>query len=96
LACRMSVNLHFLKSHREYFPSNLDDYSEEQGEKFHQDINEMQRRYQLCNDGGLLLVLKHGRRQKIFQGGGQKRSVTDSKVIILINMINLLFIILLI
>ena len=29
----------------EYYPKNLEDYSEEQGERFHQDIKVMQRRY---------------------------------------------------
>jgi hypothetical protein len=46
LGCRMSVKLHFLHSHLDYFPTNLGTYSEEQGERFHQDISEMERRYQ--------------------------------------------------
>lgn len=46
LGCRMSVKMHFLNSHLDYFPANLGDYSEEQGERFHQDICEMERRYQ--------------------------------------------------
>jgi hypothetical protein len=46
LGCRMSVKLHFLHSHLNYFPENLGSYSEEQGERFHQDISEMERRYQ--------------------------------------------------
>ena len=32
------VQLHFLDSHIDYFPENLGAYSEEQGERFHQDI----------------------------------------------------------
>ncbi|GFX39838.1 tigger transposable element-derived protein 1 [Trichonephila clavipes] len=42
----MSVKVHFLHSHLDYFPENLGDVSEEQGERFHQDIKEMERRYQ--------------------------------------------------
>lgn len=46
LGCLMNYKLHFLHSHLDYFPENLGDYSEEQGERFHQDIKEMERRYQ--------------------------------------------------
>ena len=46
LGCRMSVKLHFLYSHLQYFSDNLGDYSEEQGKRFHQDTSEMERRYQ--------------------------------------------------
>ena len=42
----MSLKVHFSDSYLEYFPENLGDYSEEQGERFHQDIKEMERRYQ--------------------------------------------------
>ena len=38
LGCRMSIKMHFLDSHLEYFPKNLGALSEEQGERFHQDI----------------------------------------------------------
>jgi len=38
--------MHFLHNHIDQFPGNLHDYSEEQGERFHQDIKEMERRYQ--------------------------------------------------
>lgn len=46
LGCNMSVKLHFLDSHVDSFPENLGAVSEEQGERFHQDIKEMERRYQ--------------------------------------------------
>ena len=46
LGCNMSVKVHFLHSHLEYFPENLGALSEEQGERFHQDIKIMQKRYQ--------------------------------------------------
>ncbi|KAM0734094.1 hypothetical protein ACS0PU_012459 [Formica fusca] len=46
LGCNMSLKVHFLHSHLKSFPENLGDMSEEQGERFHQDIKEMERRYQ--------------------------------------------------
>ena len=46
LGARMSIKLHYLFSHLKYFPENLGDVSEEQGEKFHQDIRTMEERYQ--------------------------------------------------
>ena len=46
LGCNMSVKLHFLHSHVDFFPANLGDVSEEQGERFHQDIKDMEKRYQ--------------------------------------------------
>ena len=46
LGCLMSLKLHFLESHVDNFPGNNSDFSEEQGERFHQDIKVMERRYQ--------------------------------------------------
>ncbi|CAK8690786.1 unnamed protein product [Clavelina lepadiformis] len=46
MKCNMSIKLHFLKNHLDYFPENLGDVSEEQGERFHQDIRVMEERYQ--------------------------------------------------
>ncbi|GBN45433.1 hypothetical protein AVEN_183448-1 [Araneus ventricosus] len=46
LGCSMSLKVHFLDSHLDNFPENLGAVSEEQGERFHQDIKEMERRYQ--------------------------------------------------
>ena len=42
----MSLKVHFLHSHVDYFPENLGVYSEEQGEKFNQDLLTMEIRYQ--------------------------------------------------
>ncbi|PNF15056.1 hypothetical protein B7P43_G16761, partial [Cryptotermes secundus] len=44
--CKMSLKVHFLHSHVDYFPENLGAYSEEQGERFHQDVRDIERRYQ--------------------------------------------------
>ena len=41
LGSRMSIKLHYLFSHLDYFPENLGNVSEEQGERFHQDIKMM-------------------------------------------------------
>ena len=46
LGCKMSIKVHYLHSHLDHFPKNLDDLSEEQGERFHQDIRVMEERYQ--------------------------------------------------
>lgn len=46
LGTNMSIKLHYLHSHLDAFPDNLGDYSEEQGERFHQDIKTMEERYQ--------------------------------------------------
>lgn len=46
LGCNMSIKVHFLHSHLDRFPENLGDLSEEQGERFHQDIRTMEERYQ--------------------------------------------------
>ena len=45
LECRMSIKVHFLHSHLDFFPSNLGAVCEEQGKRFHQDIKTMERRY---------------------------------------------------
>ena len=44
--CNMSIKIHFLFSHLDQFPENLGDVSDEQGERFHQDIKVMEERYQ--------------------------------------------------
>jgi hypothetical protein len=46
LGCNMSIKLHFLNSHLDRFPENLGDVSDEQGERFHQDLMTMEERYQ--------------------------------------------------
>ncbi|UYV84654.1 hypothetical protein LAZ67_X002984 [Cordylochernes scorpioides] len=46
LGCNMSLKIHFLHSHLDFFPDNLGTVSEEHGERFHQDISSMEKRYQ--------------------------------------------------
>lgn len=45
LGCRMSLKIHFLHSHLDFFPKNLGDVSDEQRERFHRDIRTMEERY---------------------------------------------------
>ncbi|GFS88858.1 uncharacterized protein TNCV_3569561 [Trichonephila clavipes] len=46
LRFNMSIKVQFLHSHLDRFPQNLGDFSEEQGERFHQDLRTMEKRYQ--------------------------------------------------
>ena len=46
LGCNMSIKLNFLNSHLDKFPDNLGAVSDEQGERFHQDLKVMEERYQ--------------------------------------------------
>ncbi|KAM8703112.1 hypothetical protein ACLKA7_007823 [Drosophila subpalustris] len=41
----MSLKIHFLHSHLDFFPDNLGDLSDEHGERFHQQIKAMEKRY---------------------------------------------------
>ncbi|GBM39096.1 hypothetical protein AVEN_169185-1 [Araneus ventricosus] len=43
--CNMSLKVHFLQN-IDCFPENLRAYSEEKGERFHQDVRDFERRYQ--------------------------------------------------
>ena len=46
LGCNMSVNMHKLFSHMDRFPENLGSMSDEPGERFNQDLKEMETKYQ--------------------------------------------------
>lgn len=46
LGCNMSLKLHFLHSHLDFFPENCGATSDEHGERFHQEISDMEERYQ--------------------------------------------------
>jgi hypothetical protein len=47
LGCNMSLKIHFLLSHLDFFPENCSAVSDEHGEQFHQDISSMEKRYQV-------------------------------------------------
>jgi hypothetical protein len=42
----MSLKIHFLESHLDFFPQNLGEVSDEHGERFHQDIMAMEKWFQ--------------------------------------------------
>ena len=46
LGCRMSIKVHYLHTHLEFFPAKLGHRSEKRGERFHQDIKTMETMYQ--------------------------------------------------
>ena len=47
LCCNMSLKIHFLHSHLDFFPENCGEVSDEHEERFHQvDISSLEKRYQ--------------------------------------------------
>ena len=46
LGCKMSIKVHFLYSHFDKFPENVGSVSDEQRERFHQDLMAVEERYQ--------------------------------------------------
>ena len=57
LGCRMSIKMHYLHSHLDFFRPNLTDVSEEHGERFHQDIQVMETWYQGRWDEAMMGVM---------------------------------------
>ena len=45
IRCNMSLKVHVLHSHLDFFAENLGDVSDEHGERFHQDISVMEQRF---------------------------------------------------
>ena len=54
LGCNMSIKMHYLFSHMDRFPENLGLKSDELGERFHQDLKEMETRYQGHQDAVMM------------------------------------------
>lgn len=80
----MSLKIHFLHDHIDFFPEgSLGDVSEEQGERFHQDIKEMERRYQGRWDAKMLAdycwTLKRDDIDRIHKKKSRKRSLDNHK-----------------
>ncbi len=46
MGCRMSLKIHYLHSHLDFFLKNVVAVSDEQGERFHQDIQAIENHYQ--------------------------------------------------
>jgi len=43
MGCNMSLKIHFLESHLDFFPVNLGDVGDDHSERFHQDIMAMEK-----------------------------------------------------
>lgn len=54
IGARMSLKMHFLDSHLGFFPENLGEVSDEQGERLHQDLQRIEKNYQGFWDEGML------------------------------------------
>ena len=54
MGCRMSLKLHILHSLIDEFKDNSGDYSEEQGERFHQDVKSFEERYKGQYKGNMM------------------------------------------
>ena len=54
MGCRMSLKVHVLDAHLRNFKENMGAYSEEHGERFHQDMREFERRYQGAYDAKMM------------------------------------------
>ena len=50
----MSLKMHFLHLHLDFFPPSLGAISDEPGERFHQDITVMESRYQGRSDPNMM------------------------------------------
>ena len=46
MGCRMSLNVHILDANLDQFKESMRAYFEEQGDRFHQDVLDFERRYQ--------------------------------------------------
>ena len=82
LGCNMSFKVHFLFNHLDYFPNvHLGCISEEQGEGFNHDIQEMERRYQGWWNTNMLAVycwsLKHDLPLQTYKRKCKKRSFLE-------------------
>ncbi|GBM64901.1 hypothetical protein AVEN_30286-1 [Araneus ventricosus] len=78
LGSKMSLKVHFLDLHLGYFPQNLGAVSEEQGERFHQDIKEMERQYQGKWNASMIAdycwILQRDNPSKVYKRKSDKRT----------------------
>lgn len=83
MGCSMSIKLHFLNSHLDYFPDILGAVSEDQGERFHQDLKEIERRYQGKWNKRMMAdycwLLKRDDPSRNFKRKSHNRSFTEKK-----------------
>lgn len=45
LGCTLTYKMHLLRSHLELFPPNIDDWSDQHGERFHQQLKTLEKRF---------------------------------------------------
>ena len=84
LGCLMKLKLHYLDSHIDYFTTNLEDFFEEQGERFHQDIKALEIRYQSRWNGNMMAhycwsLKKNDRKEKKRKRKTLVRSFQDKR-----------------
>ena len=85
LGCRMSIKLHYLHSHLDKFLDNFGDVSEEQGERFHQDIKVMKDMYQGRWDSHMMSdycwSLMRANPDALLRGRHQKENLPQTEMI---------------
>ena len=74
----MSLKIHFLHSYLDFFPENRGAVSDEHGERFHQDISSMEKRYEgKCYARLLLLDFGKGSPYHGIQATGKTKKKRD-------------------
>ncbi|UYV70254.1 hypothetical protein LAZ67_7002290 [Cordylochernes scorpioides] len=72
LGCNISLKIHFLPSHLDFFPDNLGAVSDEHGERFHQDISSMEKRYQVSFDINVNLDITNNQQKSTWKFSEKK------------------------
>ncbi|GBM61672.1 hypothetical protein AVEN_133457-1 [Araneus ventricosus] len=76
VGCNMSLTLHVLDSHLNFFPRNLGAISDEHGERFHQDISMFEKRFSGRWNRSMLVGLLSGAHNQVpTRGNGQKKVI---------------------
>ena len=83
----MNLKLHFMDFHVKYFSENLGEYSEEQGERFQQDIKVMEQRYQSRRNESMMAdyswmlkrVLPQSKRKMVLRRSFESKRVRYNK-----------------
>ncbi|GBM27585.1 hypothetical protein AVEN_35251-1 [Araneus ventricosus] len=80
----MPLKIHFLDSHLNFFPDNCGQVSDEHGESFHQDMANMEKRYQGNWFTAMLAPILLDAHQRCsprpLQATGQKKSKVQSRL----------------
>jgi hypothetical protein len=78
MGCNMSLKIHFLHLHLDFFPPNLGAVSNECGERFHQDISVMEKRYAEKSVQNMLADYCWNLKEEV-SGGSYKRQSSRKK-----------------